>query len=139
SRPILSQIFGGVSLNPSNFDIKLRPIRSDSNHLEPEQVSQNGFSEDKEEEYELVTVTISKTKQSLGISISGGIESKIQPMVKIEKIFPGGAAFLSGELQVLFLSCWEEMNAFPPNIVNRYQHLLHSRATYMMLPALIFP
>lgn len=37
---------------------------------------------------------------STGISISGGIESKVQPMVKIEKIFPGGAAFLSGALQV---------------------------------------
>lgn len=35
-----------------------------------------------------------------GISISGGIESKVQPMVKIEKIFPGGAAFLCGDLQV---------------------------------------
>uniref|UniRef100_A0A8D0H023 PDZ domain-containing protein n=1 Tax=Sphenodon punctatus TaxID=8508 RepID=A0A8D0H023_SPHPU len=34
-----------------------------------------------------------------GISISGGIESKVQPMVKIEKIFPGGAAFLSGVLK----------------------------------------
>ncbi|XP_072280117.1 PDZ domain-containing protein 7 [Pyxicephalus adspersus] len=99
SRPILSQIFGGVSLSPSNIDIRLKPIRSDSKYIEPEQVSQNGFSEDKEEEYELVTVTISKMKQSLGISISGGIESKIQPMVKIEKIFPGGAAFVSGELQ----------------------------------------
>ncbi|CAF98681.1 unnamed protein product, partial [Tetraodon nigroviridis] len=28
----------------------------------------------------------------LGISISGGIESRIQPMIKIEKVFPGGAA-----------------------------------------------
>ncbi|KAG7216347.1 hypothetical protein INR49_021752 [Caranx melampygus] len=28
----------------------------------------------------------------VSISISGGIESKIQPMIKIEKIFPGGAA-----------------------------------------------
>lgn len=37
---------------------------------------------------------------SLGISISGGIESRVQPVVKIEKIFPGGAAFLSGTLQV---------------------------------------
>uniref|UniRef100_A0A3Q4HZH8 PDZ domain-containing protein 7 n=1 Tax=Neolamprologus brichardi TaxID=32507 RepID=A0A3Q4HZH8_NEOBR len=27
-----------------------------------------------------------------GISISGGVESRIQPMIKIEKIFPGGAA-----------------------------------------------
>lgn len=37
----------------------------------------------------------------LGISISGGIESKLQPMVKIEKIFPGGAASLSGKLEVV--------------------------------------
>ncbi|XP_028323869.1 PDZ domain-containing protein 7a isoform X1 [Gouania willdenowi] len=44
------------------------------------------------EEYELATLTISKAKQSLGISISGGVESRIQPMIKIEKIFPGGAA-----------------------------------------------
>ncbi|XP_023444561.2 PDZ domain-containing protein 7 isoform X2 [Dasypus novemcinctus] len=51
---------------------------------------------------ELRTVTLSKTKQSLGISISGGIESKVQPVVKVEKIFPGGAAFLSGALQAGF-------------------------------------
>nr|XP_012624435.1 PDZ domain-containing protein 7 isoform X1 [Microcebus murinus] len=51
---------------------------------------------------ELRTVTLSKMKQSLGISISGGIESKVQPMVKIEKVFPGGAAFLSGALQAGF-------------------------------------
>lgn len=35
-----------------------------------------------------------------GISISGGIESKVQPMVKIEKIFPGGAASTSNVLKV---------------------------------------
>ncbi|XP_058527906.1 PDZ domain-containing protein 7 isoform X2 [Ochotona princeps] len=51
---------------------------------------------------ELRTVMLSKMKQSLGISISGGIESRVQPMVKIEKIFPGGAAFLSGALQAGF-------------------------------------
>ncbi|XP_049456236.1 PDZ domain-containing protein 7a [Epinephelus fuscoguttatus] len=44
------------------------------------------------EEYEISTLTISKAKQSLGISISGGMESRVQPMIKIEKIFPGGAA-----------------------------------------------
>ncbi|KFV76036.1 Pro-interleukin-16, partial [Struthio camelus australis] len=33
-----------------------------------------------------------------GISISGGLESRAQPM-EIEKIFPGGAAFLSGILK----------------------------------------
>lgn len=47
-----------------------------------------------------VTACSSSASLSLGISISGGIESKVQPMVKIEKIFPGGAAFLSGALQV---------------------------------------
>uniref|UniRef100_A0A8C3H6Y9 PDZ domain-containing protein n=1 Tax=Chrysemys picta bellii TaxID=8478 RepID=A0A8C3H6Y9_CHRPI len=46
-----------------------------------------------------MTVRLSKLRQSLGISISGGIESKVQPMVRIEKIFPGGAAFLSGVLK----------------------------------------
>ncbi|XP_012579056.1 PREDICTED: PDZ domain-containing protein 7 isoform X2 [Condylura cristata] len=51
---------------------------------------------------ELRTIALSKMKPSLGISISGGIESKVQPMVKIEKIFPGGAAFLSGDLQAGF-------------------------------------
>uniref|UniRef100_A0A672TPC1 PDZ domain containing 7 n=1 Tax=Strigops habroptila TaxID=2489341 RepID=A0A672TPC1_STRHB len=55
--------------------------------------------EEEEEEYHLLTVTLSKLKHSLGISISGGIESRAQPVVKIEKIFPGGAAFLSGILK----------------------------------------
>ncbi|KAM9285017.1 PDZ domain-containing protein 7 [Morus bassanus] len=55
--------------------------------------------EEDEAEYQLLTVTLSKLKHSLGISISGGIESKAQPVVKIEKIFPGGAAFLSGVLK----------------------------------------
>ncbi|KAM3913356.1 PDZ domain-containing protein 7 [Leptodactylus fuscus] len=101
SRPILSQIFGGVTLSPANLDIKLKPVKLEleTNHIEADMVSQNGFSEEREEEFEHVTVTVSKMKQSLGISISGGIESKIQPMVKIEKIFPGGAAFVCGELQ----------------------------------------
>ncbi|XP_076154874.1 PDZ domain-containing protein 7-like [Alosa pseudoharengus] len=50
-------------------------------------------------DYEFTTVCISKTKQSLGISISGGVESKVQPVVKIEKIFPGGAASTSEVLR----------------------------------------
>nr|XP_048295100.1 PDZ domain-containing protein 7 isoform X3 [Myodes glareolus] len=65
----------------------------------------NGMAEEttkKASTGELRTVTLSKMKQSLGISISGGIESKVQPMVKIEKIFPGGAAFLCGALQAGF-------------------------------------
>lgn len=35
-----------------------------------------------------------------GISISGGSESRIQPVVKIEKIFPGGAASTNEALKV---------------------------------------
>lgn len=35
-----------------------------------------------------------------GISISGGMESKVQPVVKIEKIFPGGAASTCEVLKV---------------------------------------
>uniref|UniRef100_A0A6I8P1K9 PDZ domain-containing protein 7 n=1 Tax=Ornithorhynchus anatinus TaxID=9258 RepID=A0A6I8P1K9_ORNAN len=62
----------------------------------------DGEAQEEEEKYELKTVTLSKLRQSLGISISGGIESKVQPMVKIEKIFPGGAAYLSGVLQAGF-------------------------------------
>nr|XP_054606098.1 PDZ domain-containing protein 7a [Nothobranchius furzeri] len=51
------------------------------------------------EEYEVTTLSITKAKNSLGISISGGIESKIQPVIKIEKIFPGGAASLNEALK----------------------------------------
>ncbi|CAJ1080115.1 PDZ domain-containing protein 7-like [Xyrichtys novacula] len=81
SRPLLSQVFssdqetGGEQVN---------------GHQDKSENGLNGSN--LEQEYKLKTVTISKTKQSLGISISGGMESKVQPMVKIEKIFPGGAA-----------------------------------------------
>ncbi|KAL2078693.1 hypothetical protein ACEWY4_026378 [Coilia grayii] len=65
-----------------------------------QQRRQNGA--ESEQEYELTSVCVSKTKQSLGISISGGIESKVQPVVKIEKIFPGGAASTSEVLRAGF-------------------------------------
>ncbi|XP_029384221.1 PDZ domain-containing protein 7 [Echeneis naucrates] len=82
SRPSLSQVF---SLNPDQL-----LSEQVNGHQVP---SENGLHlSNPKQEYELKTVSISKTKQSLGISISGGMESKIQPMVKIEKIFPGGAA-----------------------------------------------
>nr|XP_020033273.1 PDZ domain-containing protein 7 [Castor canadensis] len=86
-----------------------RPLDGQASKEEARQgPSANGSGETAEEVAmkapigELRTVTLSKMKQSLGISISGGIESKVQPMVKIEKIFPGGAAFLSGALQAGF-------------------------------------
>ncbi|XP_067344429.1 PDZ domain-containing protein 7-like isoform X2 [Channa argus] len=79
SRPLLSQVFdqqvGSQQVNGHQAS------------------SENGLNgSEPEQEHGLETVSISKTKQSLGISISGGMESKIQPVVKIEKIFPGGAA-----------------------------------------------
>uniref|UniRef100_W5N4F9 PDZ domain-containing protein 7 n=1 Tax=Lepisosteus oculatus TaxID=7918 RepID=W5N4F9_LEPOC len=89
SRPMLSEIFGGTGVRAGRGQV--------NGH------SQNGLSGSPAsapvEEYELTTVTISKTKQSLGISISGGMESKVQPVVKIEKIFPGGAASSSATLK----------------------------------------
>ncbi|CAM4703871.1 PDZ domain-containing protein 7 [Lepidochelys kempii] len=83
ARPRLCQVFTGISA----------PSQGTQGE---EGLAHNGPAE---EEYELMTVHLSKLRQSLGISISGGIESKVQPMVKIEKIFPGGAAFLSGALK----------------------------------------
>ncbi|XP_060780677.1 PDZ domain-containing protein 7a [Neoarius graeffei] len=93
SRTPLTQVFG--------------PDMS-QNQMEREQTNGHaGSSENSQDslsvqECELTTVFISKCKQSLGISISGGIESKVQPVVKIEKIFPGGAASTSGVLKAGF-------------------------------------
>ncbi|XP_031616007.1 PDZ domain-containing protein 7 [Oreochromis aureus] len=81
SRPLLSQVFG------SNQKLGREQVNG---HQASSEDMINGS--DSKQEYELRTVSISKTKQSLGISISGGMESKVQPVVKIEKIFPGGAA-----------------------------------------------
>ncbi|TSW48783.1 PDZ domain-containing protein 7 [Bagarius yarrelli] len=78
------------------------------NQVERKQANgHTGFSEKSQDplsvqEYELTSVFISKCKQSLGISISGGIESKAQPVVRIEKIFPGGAASTSDVLKAGF-------------------------------------
>ncbi|XP_071758001.1 PDZ domain-containing protein 7 [Centroberyx gerrardi] len=83
SRPLLSQVFGSRSNQQVGSEQMNGHQASSVNGL-------NGT--DPVQEYELKTVSISKTKQSLGISISGGMESKVQPVVKIEKIFPGGAA-----------------------------------------------
>ncbi|XP_051795855.1 PDZ domain-containing protein 7 [Acanthochromis polyacanthus] len=81
SRPLLSQVFGSGSGQQVG-----------SEQMNGHQASPESNGTEAEQEYELQTVSISKTKQSLGISISGGMESKVQPVVKIEKIFPGGAA-----------------------------------------------
>ncbi|XP_073346275.1 PDZ domain-containing protein 7-like [Pagrus major] len=83
SRPLLSQVFGS---SPDQ--------QAGSEQMNGHQAAaENGLNgSEPVQEYKLKTVSISKTKQSLGISISGGMESKVQPVVKIEKIFPGGAA-----------------------------------------------
>ncbi|XP_061492173.1 PDZ domain-containing protein 7 [Rhineura floridana] len=95
ARPPLSQLFQEA---PASGKV----VQAEAGESPPEGLLQNGPSDIQEEEYELVTVSLSKSKQSLGISISGGIESKLQPMVKIEKIFPGGAASLSRKLEAGF-------------------------------------
>ncbi|KAH0623804.1 hypothetical protein JD844_006932 [Phrynosoma platyrhinos] len=92
ARPPLSQLFDEVSATS-------KAVKTSREDGVPDGPLQNGPSDMKEEEFELLTVHLSKKKQSLGISISGGIESRLQPMVKIEKIFPGGAASLSGQLE----------------------------------------
>ncbi|KAG7334165.1 hypothetical protein KOW79_002572 [Hemibagrus wyckioides] len=93
SRTPLTQVFGpDVPRNP----MEREQANGHTGSTENLQISLPG------QEYELTTVFISKCKQSLGISISGGIESKVQPVVKIEKIFPGGAASTSDVLKAGF-------------------------------------
>ncbi|XP_056152860.1 PDZ domain-containing protein 7-like [Lampris incognitus] len=96
SRPLLSQVFG------SNLNADKEAERGQMNGHQAS--SENGLNGTVpvHNEFELKTVSISKTKQSLGISISGGMESKIQPVVKIEKIFPGGAASTCAVLKAGF-------------------------------------
>ncbi|XP_038070767.1 PDZ domain-containing protein 7-like [Patiria miniata] len=48
---------------------------------------------------ETMTVSFNKNRPSLGISVSGGRDSKNQPEVRIDRIFPGGAASDDGILQ----------------------------------------
>ncbi|XP_066536134.1 PDZ domain-containing protein 7a [Hoplias malabaricus] len=79
NRTPLTQVFGSDSMKHSAVN----------GHTG---LSTNGQDTQSVQEYDMTTVSIPKTKQSLGISISGGMESKVQPVVKIEKIFPGGAA-----------------------------------------------
>ncbi|XP_053243405.1 PDZ domain-containing protein 7 [Podarcis raffonei] len=97
-QPAKDTLYSAVN-RPRRGRPQLKQLFKDAPAADQEGLLQNGPSDVLEEEYELLTVNLSKSKQSLGISISGGIESKLQPMVKIEKIFPGGAASLSGELE----------------------------------------
>ena len=49
---------------------------------------------------EAIIVEIMKVKPTLGISISGGKDSPLQPNVKVEKIYAGGAAADCRQLKV---------------------------------------
>uniref|UniRef100_A0A8B9K0D5 PDZ domain-containing protein 7 n=1 Tax=Astyanax mexicanus TaxID=7994 RepID=A0A8B9K0D5_ASTMX len=93
SRMPLTQVFG---TDTAQNTVGREQVNGHTGFSANEQDSLSGI------EYELTTVSISKTKQSLGISISGGMESKVQPAVKIEKIFPGGAASTSEVLKAGF-------------------------------------
>ncbi|XP_055502962.1 PDZ domain-containing protein 7a [Leucoraja erinacea] len=123
TRPVLDQVFEKTLPNSNKALRSVTTTRESQNELKEEPVYaefqellENGHeerkninegittrmgksAENKVQEYDLVTVKVSKMKQSLGISISGGIESKVQPVVKIEKIFPGGAASASETLK----------------------------------------
>ncbi|XP_046710829.1 PDZ domain-containing protein 7 isoform X3 [Silurus meridionalis] len=87
-RPLLSQVFG--------------PLKRSQSSKAPSTGHRENAETRERQEYELKTVRISKTKRSLGISISGGVESRVQPVVKIEKIFPGGAASTNNTLKAGF-------------------------------------
>ncbi|XP_050980641.1 PDZ domain-containing protein 7 isoform X2 [Labeo rohita] len=91
-RPLLSQVFGSLKKSHSSTVSPAGETLCEKRTCDVHT----------ESEFELTTVRISKTKQSLGISISGGSESRVQPMVKIERIFPGGAASTSDALRAGF-------------------------------------
>ncbi|XP_062859603.1 PDZ domain-containing protein 7 isoform X2 [Trichomycterus rosablanca] len=87
-RPLLSQVFW--------------PLRRAVHPAEQSAQQQEQDEHPDVQTYELKTVKISKTRQSLGISISGGVDSIAQPVVKIQKIFPGGAASATNTLKAGF-------------------------------------
>ncbi|XP_078268939.1 PDZ domain-containing protein 7a isoform X2 [Rhinoraja longicauda] len=124
TRPVLDQMFEETLPNSNGRLRSVTTTRDSQNELKEEhrvyaeiqELLENGHEErkninegmktrtgkstgNKVQEYDLVPVKVSKMKQSLGISISGGIESKVQPVIKIEKIFPGGAASVSETLK----------------------------------------
>ena len=62
----------------------------------PDRVSVEYKEELKKEE---LSFDLPKIRTSMGISISGGSASRAQPEIRIEKVFPGGAADDDGTLQ----------------------------------------
>ncbi|KAF7254291.1 Craniofacial development protein 2 [Varanus komodoensis] len=91
-----------VQIQGKPFDITIVQVYAPTTGAEEAEVDQ--FYEGLQHLLELtpkndILIIMGDWNVKVGISISGGIESKLQPMVKIEKIFPGGAASMSGELE----------------------------------------
>ncbi|XP_022339802.2 PDZ domain-containing protein 7-like isoform X3 [Crassostrea virginica] len=43
-------------------------------------------------QWKTITANISKNKQNLGLCVSGGLESRVQPEIKVDQVLAGGAA-----------------------------------------------
>lgn len=70
----------------------------------PDRVTAEYRDDDNEEKSKnYISFDLPKIRTSMGISISGGSGSRAQPEIRIEKVFPGGAAADDGTLQ----SGWE--------------------------------
>ncbi|XP_022094398.1 uncharacterized protein LOC110981274 isoform X2 [Acanthaster planci] len=80
---------------------------------------------------ETMTVTLSKSRPSLGISVSGGRDSKHQPEVRIDRVFPGGAASDNGILQagceVLFVDGDSLQDVTHPQAVDIIRKAYHDK------------
>ena len=71
----------------------------EGDRIEQDEGEDNGDDKD-DNDKNIIVAKILKTKPTLGISISGGKDSLLQPNVKVEKIYPGGAAAQSTHLKV---------------------------------------
>ncbi|XP_070540494.1 PDZ domain-containing protein 7-like isoform X3 [Ptychodera flava] len=89
-----------------------------------------------------VTIELKKTKSSLGMSISGGRDSKTQPTVKIERIFAGGSASDNGKLkagyEIISIEGTSLKGASHPEAVDiirrAYQNKKKNTMTMVVLP-----
>ncbi|XP_071947204.1 uncharacterized protein [Antedon mediterranea] len=80
-----------------------KPVLSNGYHSEEEPFPLKEILQSARMEYNIedgpIERVIKKTQTSLGISISGGSDSRQQPQVLIDKVFPGGAAHDDGFIQ----------------------------------------
>lgn len=88
---------GSSNVQPANYESKTVPIPKSRPSLGEFNRDLYIYTTEQSNIYLTVCVWIIIF---LGISISGGIESRIQPVIKIETVFPGGAASTNGALKV---------------------------------------